>query len=202
MLTLPALALVFAGGYLFSMMLCVFVPRVHCGLPSKSHPAIFHGRFVTRTKLAALLAVRFLLPDFTETHEAYTVEVTKVLTDTRGNGHVLTKLSSSKFPISAIVMELGSTLKTKGLSLDVAWVPREANNEDDMLSNLDTSLSDDSNRIDMDLVSINWLYVNDALEHGTKYFDQISKKAREDKRSAGPQRKRRRGDELRNRAPW
>ena len=68
-----------------------------------------------------------------------TVALTQVLTDNRGNGHILSKLGITKFPLSAIVMELAFELKQRDVIADVAWTPRESNCEADALSNGDFS---------------------------------------------------------------
>ena len=56
------------------------------------------------------------------------------ITDNRGNGAVLNKLMSTKFPSSAVLMELASFMKHRGMRAVVEWAPRECNREADMLA--------------------------------------------------------------------
>ena len=107
----------------------------------------------TLEALAVLLAVKHLLPEGTAQTESRCVAVTQVLTDNRGNCHILSKLHSTKFPISAIVMELAFMLKEKGLQAEVSWIPRESNTEADELSNLDVFWFSPEHRVDVDLAN-------------------------------------------------
>ena len=61
------------------------------------------------------------------------------ITDNRGNGAVLNKLMSTRFPSSALLMEMASYMKSRGLHAIVEWAPREFNREADSLANGDTS---------------------------------------------------------------
>ena len=64
------------------------------------------------------------------------------VTDNRGNGAVLNKLMSSRFPSSALLMEMASYIKCKGTRPIVEWAPREFNKEADSLANGDTTAFD------------------------------------------------------------
>ena len=77
-------------------------------------------------------------PDPDETR----VIIVPSITDNRGNGAVLNKLLSTKFPSSAVLMELASFMKHRGMRAIVEWAPRKCNREADMLANGDTSLFD------------------------------------------------------------
>ena len=56
-------------------------------------------------------------------------------TDNKGNSHVVAKLLTTKFPLCAVLMQLTSDLGTRGVDLDLAWIPREENILADELSN-------------------------------------------------------------------
>ena len=131
----------------------------------------------TLEALAVLLAVKHLLPKGTAQTESQSVAVTQVLTDNRGNGHILSKLHSTKFPISAIVMELAFMLKEKGLQAEVSWIPRESNTEADELSNLDVSRFSPEHRVDVDLANEDWRFFHKALLLGKQYItDALERK--------------------------
>ena len=56
------------------------------------------------------------------------------ITDNRGNGALLNKLMSTKFPASAVLMELASYMRRMSLRTVVEWAPREGNKEADKLA--------------------------------------------------------------------
>ena len=79
------------------------------------------------------------------------------LTDNRGNGAVLNKLMSTRFPSSAVLMELASFMKHRGMRAIVEWAPRECNREADMLANCGTStLFDPKRRIHVTAGTLVW----------------------------------------------
>ena len=83
------------------------------------------------------------------------------ITDNRGNGAVLNKLMSTKFPSSAVLMELASFMRAI-----VEWAPRECNREADMLANGDTSLFDPERRIPVSAGTLVWNVLPEALKAG------------------------------------
>ena len=79
--------------------------------------------------LVVALKIRFGQdPDPDETR----VIVVPSITDNRGNGAVLNKLMSTKFPSSAVLMELASFMKHRGMRAIVEWAPRECGREADL----------------------------------------------------------------------
>ena len=63
-------------------------------------------------------------------------------TDNRGDGAALNKLMSTRFPSSAVLMELASFVKARGMRAVVEWAPRECNREAVLLANGITDLFD------------------------------------------------------------
>jgi hypothetical protein len=55
--------------------------------------------------------------------------------DNQSNGFTLDKLSSTKFPLYLVLMELSEQLRQRQLLLSVAWRPRDENEEADALTN-------------------------------------------------------------------
>ena len=94
----------------------------------------------TLEALATLLAVRAFFP-LADPARRTRLLVVPSYTDNRGNGALLNKLMSSKFPLSALLMEFGEQLRYSGARPDVWWAPRETNCEADRLANGDTAPS-------------------------------------------------------------
>ena len=88
------------------------------------------------------------------------------ITDNRGNGAALNKLMSTRFPSSAVLMELATFMKYRGMRATVEWAPRECNREADMLANGDTSLFDPERRIHVAAGTLVWNVLPDALKVG------------------------------------
>ena len=85
--------------------------------------------------LAVVLGLKYLYAEDEGEARPDTIEMTRVLTTTRGNGHVLTKLAPCRYPYSAIVMELAFELKTRPRSAMVCWILMEVNDHADERSN-------------------------------------------------------------------
>ena len=88
------------------------------------------------------------------------------ITDNRGNGAALNKLMSTRFPSSAVLMELASFMKARGMRAIVEWAPRECNKEADLLANGKTSLFDPKRRIHVTASSLVWNVLPQALASG------------------------------------
>ena len=88
----------------------------------------------TLEALAMLLAVRALFPG-AQGNKRTTLTVVTSYTDNRCNGSLLNKLMSSKYPLSALLMEFSEQLRHSGVRPDVRWTPREANCEAGRLAN-------------------------------------------------------------------
>ena len=92
----------------------------------------------TLEALAMLLAVRAFFPN-AQGNQRTRLAVIPSFTDNRENGALLNKLMSSKYPLSALLMEFGEQLRRSGVRPDVRWAPREVNREADRLANGDSS---------------------------------------------------------------
>ena len=96
-------------------------------------------------------------------------------TDNRGNGSALNKLMTTKFPektkfpASAVLMELAAFMKRMSIKVVVEWTPRSANQHADKLANVHTqkkqhtthptAATQDStlaNGVPLDLLRIKW----------------------------------------------
>ena len=95
------------------------------------------GVIATLEALAMLLAIRAFFPNAQEAKRTKLVVIPSY-TDNRGNGALLNKLMSSKYPLSALLMEFGEQLRHSGVGPDVRW-SRETNREADRPANGDSS---------------------------------------------------------------
>ncbi len=91
------------------------------------------------------------------------------VTDNRGNRYALSRLQGTRFPLSAVVMELSAQLETRGARLELAWVPRDLNSEADALSNGITDGFSEAARIPVDYGSMKWLILDRILEAGAAF---------------------------------
>ena len=74
------------------------------------------------------------------------VTIAPTLTDNRENGAALNKLMTTKFPASALLMELSCYMKKMSIRTIVERVPREGNREADRLANGVFDFMDSSQR--------------------------------------------------------
>ena len=93
----------------------------------------------TLEALAVLLSLKVFFGDAPPVRRITKVMVAPTWTDNRGNGSVLNKLMTTKFPASAVVMELAAYLKKRSMKAAVQWAPRTVNQEADSLSKGDHS---------------------------------------------------------------
>ncbi len=90
-------------------------------------------------------------------------------TDNRGNRYALTRLQSCKFPLCLLTMELAAQLELRGQRLEMAWAPRETNQEADRLANGTTDGFAAANEISLCLSSLEWLVLPALLQEGIRF---------------------------------
>ena len=116
----------------------------------------------------------------------------------------LNKLMSTRFPSSAVLMELASFMKHRGMKAIVEWAPRECNREADMLANGDTSLFDPERRIHVAAGTLIWNVLPEALKAG-KDAEETYRRLKETHglpNRAAKQRKRAAEHRLKFKDPW
>ena len=125
-------------------------------------------------------------------------------TDNRGNGSALNKLMSTKFPASAVLMELATYTKRMGMKVLVGWTPRAGNREADALANGDSSLFDPRRRVQLES-DVQWEVLDQALRRGRE-AESESATARAEKRlpdrASKRMKKRKPTEKLRVTDPW
>ena len=100
----------------------------------------------TLEALAILISLKLRFGDAPDSDDTKVLIVPSI-TDNRGNGAVLNKLMTTRFPSSALLMEMGSYMKARGMRAIVEWAPREFNKEADQLANGVTDSFDPNRRI-------------------------------------------------------
>ena len=123
------------------------------------------------------------------------VQFVPTWTDNRGK---------TKFSSSAVVMELSCYLKRISAKASVEWAPRTANYEADSLANGETHGFDPSRRIEVDLSSLRWEILPDALRMG-RQMEENTKIMRASGISANrgkKLRRRRQEDKMKVKDPW
>ena len=137
--------------------------------------------------LVSVVAFAAWLPQRSETH----VTVTS-LTDNQGNSHALTHLSSARFPLCVVAMELSAQMDRLGVRLDVRWSPREWNQEADDLSNGKTEGYSVANRVMQNISEIKWLVLDDLMNFGVNFEKERNNAKKRIQREARDQEKLRR----------
>ena len=82
----------------------------------------------TLEALAILISLKLRFGDAPDSDDTKVLIVPSI-TDNRGNGAVLNKLMTTRFPSSGLLMEMGSYMKSRGMRAIVEWAPREFNKE-------------------------------------------------------------------------
>ena len=114
--------------------------------------------------LVAVVSFASWIPHRSEAH----VTVTS-LTDNQGNSHALTQLSSTRFPLCVVAMELAAQMDRLGLRLDVRWAPRDLNQEADDLSNGKVENFNAAHRVEVDVKESSWLVLNELMKFGQNF---------------------------------
>ena len=130
------------------------------------------------------------------------------LTDNAGNVSALSRLMSSKFPLIVILTELAAQMRARRLHLDLAWIPRNQNEEADALTNGRLEGFDSNLRMHIDLETVGFLILPKMMAVADALYEDVrARRARTAATTAPPtspqgttRKKRRRT--LRERDPW
>ena len=87
----------------------------------------------TLEALGLLLALLAFGPREHVNDTCLTVQV-PAFTDNKGNGYVVNKLMTTRFPLCAFVVELAAQAEARGVRMKAEWTPRDRNQEADDLS--------------------------------------------------------------------
>ena len=113
-----------------------------CSLDRSNAPWAFNRGEAFRTIaslefLGALVGVMVLLPENEMDLNSVGMVTLTCGTDNQGNGYLLDKLLTTKYPLAVILMELSCQLGMRGASMRARWIPRLQNEEADALANGD-----------------------------------------------------------------
>ena len=132
-------------------------------------------------------------------------------TDNQGNSFILSKYISTKWPITALLIETSEQLRTRGLELSLRWIRRELNTEADDLTNNEFGKFSPGNRIQVDLAKIKWIVLDEVLAWSKEIYDQVVAErsthrpggpVKQVKKWGGKVRRASAAQRLRNAQPW
>jgi hypothetical protein len=117
------------------------------------------------------------------------------------------KLTTTKYPLGLILIELAHQLSARRMALWAECVPRLQNKEADALTNSDFRHLRAENRIHVAIESLRFGVLDRLLESGEAYFaeTEAAKLAFKERRAQEPKgsaRRRRKGEGLRDTDPW
>ena len=95
-------------------------------------------------------------------------------TDNKGNSYIVSKMLSTKFPITPLVIELSEQLRYRCAELYLTWIPRENNQEADDLSNLKFDDFSPDKRINFTVSGIPWKVFTELILATREMFDLIN----------------------------
>ena len=183
-----------------------------CSLDRNNAPWAFHRGEAFRTiasleLLGALVGVMVLLPENELNLNAVGMVTLTCGTDNQGNGYLLDKLLTTKYPLAILLMELSCQLGMRGASMRARWILRLQNEEADALTNGDYRHSDAKLRIPVDLGALPFKVLNDMFAVGEDYVKELEAMKEKGTINAGTSSglgsgKTKKGQALRDRDPW
>jgi len=105
-------------------------------------------------------------------------------TDNKGNSFSVSKLMSTKFPTTLLLMELSEQLRSRSLELHLNWIPRGQNEPADDLSNMCFTRFSPDRRIELVGEDLKFLVLPHLTRVSQDLFDKI-KHVREKRKEAG-----------------
>ena len=127
------------------------------------------------TLVALLVFHKFLAQTSDKSYAKVGLSVVEGFTDSRVATHVAGHMSSTKFPLCVVAMELSAQLEDLKPSLSLEWAPREVNQEADDLTNEKFEAFSDRLRVPVVLKDLPWIYLPTALEQGMEFYGQKTK---------------------------
>ena len=94
-------------------------------------------------------------------------------TDNLGNTYAVSKLMSTKWPLTTLLLELSEQLRTRQLCLQLVWRKRDENAEADSITNEDFSGFNGARRMTVDPASLPWLVLPELMEASKLLYQGI-----------------------------
>ena len=98
------------------------------------------------------------------------------MTDNAGNVSALARLMSSKFPLVVIMTEMAAQMRLRRLELDLAWIPRNQNEEADAITNDRLELFDPHRRIPIDLPNMNFIILDEMMRVADHLYAEVRRR--------------------------
>ena len=95
------------------------------------------------------------------------------LTDNKGNSFALTKLLSTKWPLTAFLAEIAAQLEARNLAFEMTWVPREQNSEADAITNGSYEWLCPTKRISTSMQTLPFKILLTLLDKGDKFYKDL-----------------------------
>ena len=121
----------------------------------------------TLEALAVLLALKTFFGGERKGHHTK-VQIMPTWTDNQGNGSALNKMMTTRYPASAVIMEMSVFMKRHGLKALVEWTPRAGNREADELANGITNRFKPEYEVKINPEELQWYVLPKALEIGAQ----------------------------------
>ena len=94
-------------------------------------------------------------------------------TDNAGNGYILDKKVTTKFPLVIVLCCPAEYLEDRGLNLVLEWIPRDQNEEADELSNMDFGRFKEENRVTVDLEAAPFKRLKEMMDRAGKFYEDL-----------------------------
>ena len=132
------------------------------------------GRVIAALELLATIVAVMLFSDAWNKEDQGTIYGAG-LTDNRGNSFVLSKLLSTKFPLTVLLIELSEQLRIREVELHLVWIPRKENQEADDLTNEMFEKFSQENRTLVDPLNLKWIVLTDLMKASVDLYSDIVK---------------------------
>ena len=95
-------------------------------------------------------------------------------TDNRGNTYIVTKLASTKWPITTLLIELSEQLRKRGAILNLTWKKRDDNSEADALTNCDYTKFSPELRVGKCFSDISWIVLDEIMDLSSQLYREVA----------------------------
>ena len=129
--------------------------------------------------LATLIAVRLWAPHSDKPGRG--AAWVRAGTDNQSNSYAVSKMMSTKYPLTLLVMELSETLRTRNCELMLEWIPRERNQLADDLTNEKFDSFPERKRVKAIGGDTKWLVLERLMAKATEFFQELQKEKSEAK---------------------
>ena len=120
-------------------------------------------------------------------------------TDNQGNSYAVSRLMSTKYPLTVLIMELSETLRARNCELDLQWIPRDENQLADDLTNQVFTKFPMGCRVQFVGGDTEWLVLSELMEKANEFHLEL---ATEKKRKVAEPAKARKVKKQKLLEPW